>query len=365
MFIRMLTVLAVLLPCAHVAAQATRPAKKVIEFGWDEPTTAYMKQHIAEMEKRPFDGCVFHINYTMPDGTNTGRFMNECWGKRAFTDAELAASAAELRSTPLKRFTHNFLRFNVLPGDVDWFDDFSPILNNARQSARIAREGKAAGVLFDIEMYAAQLFNYAEQRDAKTKSFEQYAKQSRRRGREVMEAFQKGFPDLHVLLTFGHSLPLAQTREGKQLSEVSYGLLAPFLDGMYEAAKGKAKIIDGFEISYGYKDPTQFDEARATVHGEPIRAVMGVDPKTYERFVSLGFGLWMDYDWRKYGWDTKDFAKNHFTPEQFRQSAEKALATADEYVWIYTETPRWWGEDGKPVKLPEEYERALREASRR
>ena len=317
------------------SAQSTRPTtKKLIEFGWDEPTTAYMKRHIAEMEKRPFNGCVFHINYTMPDGTNSGRFMNECWGKRAFTDAELAASLEELRSTPLKRFTHNFLRFNVLPGDVDWFDDFAAVVNNARQSARIAREGKAAGVLFDIEMYAHPLFDYRKQRDAKTKSFDEYAKQARLRGREVMAAFQQGYPDLHVLLTFGHSLPLSQTSDGKPLAEVDYGLLAPFLDGMYDVAAGNAKIIDGFELSYSYKEAKQFDEARALVRGEPIRRVVGADPKQYDRYVSLGFGLWMDYDWRKYGWDTSDFTKNHFTPEQFRDSLTKALDTADEYVWF-------------------------------
>jgi hypothetical protein len=40
-------------------AQSTRPIKKLIEFGWDEPDTTYLRAHIAEMEKTPFDGTVF------------------------------------------------------------------------------------------------------------------------------------------------------------------------------------------------------------------------------------------------------------------------------------------------------------------
>src|SRR3954451_1301335 len=29
--------------------------KKVIEFGWDEPDTAFLRKHIARMERTPFD----------------------------------------------------------------------------------------------------------------------------------------------------------------------------------------------------------------------------------------------------------------------------------------------------------------------
>jgi hypothetical protein len=68
----------------------------------------------------------------------------------------------------------------------------------------------------------------------------------------------------------------------------------------------------------------------------------------------------MDEDWRKYGWDTNDFSKNYFTPDAFATSADAALQTADEYVWIYTETPRWWSNVGKPEKLPAAYDAALR-----
>src|SRR5205823_5528220 len=86
------------------------------------------------------------------------------------------------------------------------------------------------------------------------------------------------------------------------------------------------------------------------------------DPKKYERVVSAGFGLWMDYDWRKNGWNMDEPSKNYFTPESFEASLRQALETTDEYVWVYSETPRWWSAEGGSVKLPEAYEMAIRRA---
>src|SRR5438093_12211734 len=113
---------------AAPASIAAANVKRLIEFGWDEPDTGFMREHIAEMERTPFDGCVFHLLYTEPNGSR-GNFMWEDWGKRRFTEAELQPALEDLQATPLHRFTHNFLRFNVTPGDVDWFDDFSAVLN--------------------------------------------------------------------------------------------------------------------------------------------------------------------------------------------------------------------------------------------
>ena len=336
------------------------PIKKLIEFGWDEPDTAFLRQHIAEMEKTPFDGCVFHVMSADPQGKREN-FTWLGWGRRAFTEAELEPALDDLKATTFRRFTHNFLRFNTSPGDLDWFDDHAAVMGNARLAARVAREGKCAGILFDVEEYQGGLFTYAKQRDAKTKSWDEYAAQARRRGREVMAAFQEGFPDLTVLLTFGHSLPRTTSEGGKKpLAESRYGLLAPFLDGMVEAAKGDARIVDGFELSYGYKEPARFDEGYRLMKEGVLPIV--ADPAKYGRVVSAGFGLWMDYDWRKRGWDAGDPAKNYFTPEAFGASLRRALERSDEYVWVYTETPRWWSEGGGRVELPDAYEAAIRRA---
>src|SRR5882757_6396633 len=94
----------VCLTCAIAPGQTTNNAssKKLIEFGWDEPDTAFMLKHVAEMEQTPFDGTVFHITYEKPDGSR-GSFMNECWSDRPFTPAELKRAGDELKRAPFKR----------------------------------------------------------------------------------------------------------------------------------------------------------------------------------------------------------------------------------------------------------------------
>jgi hypothetical protein len=70
----------------------------------------------------------------------------------------------------------------------------------------------------------------------------------------------------------------------------------------------------------------------------------------------------LDYDWRANGWDPRDPAKNYFTPAAFEASLKAALGRSDQYVWIYTETPRWWSEEGTRVQLPDAYVEAIRRA---
>lgn len=334
--------------------------KKLIEFGWDEPDTAFMRKHVAEMESLPFDGCVFDVKY-LKDGVAKGPFGSEDWGKRSFTNAELQPAIDDLKATPFHRITENFLRFNVLPGDVDWFDDFGPVLHNAELAAKVAREGHCRGILFDPEQYATPLFNYPRQRDTKTKSFAEYSAQAHRRGRELMQAFQTGYPGLTIVFTWGISLSYMQTRgDVTKLPQTSYGLLPAFINGMIEAANSDVSLVDGYEGAYGFRDANHFDNARKIFTTLSLPLIN--HSEDFHRRFSLGFGIWLDNQWRKKGWDPAEPKKNYFTPEQFQQSLRLALKRSDRYVWVYTEKPRWWSDEGKPLNLSPAYIQALRDA---
>jgi hypothetical protein len=43
------------------AAERPAPDKKLIEYGWDVPTPQQMRDDLAAMEKRPFDGLIFRL----------------------------------------------------------------------------------------------------------------------------------------------------------------------------------------------------------------------------------------------------------------------------------------------------------------
>ncbi len=339
---------------------AAVPTRKLIEFGWDEPDTAFMRAHQKEMEQTPFDGCVFHVN-TSTRGKPAENFTWLCWGKRRFGEEEVSAALEDLRSMRWTRFKSNFLRFNVTPGDLDWFDDHEAVMANARLAARLAREGHCRGILLDTEQYEKGLFNYGKQRELAGKSWDEYAAQVRRRGHEFMTALQEGYPDLTLMVTFGPSLVWKQGEGGKvPIAERDYGLLVPFFDGLVAAARGGTKIVDGYEISYGYREPEQFNRGREVMTRNAVELMQ--DAKSYRRVVSPAFGLWMDYDWRKRGWKTDDPEANHFSPSRLQSALRAALERTDEFVWIYTETPRWWTASGMSSQLPEPYVKAVRNA---
>jgi hypothetical protein len=339
------------------------PTKKLIEFGWDEPDTSFMRKEREQLERSPFDGCVFHIATKGPAGA-LENFTWLCWGRREFSAAELKPARDDLESIHWTRFSHNFLRINVTPADLDWFDDYAAVVSNARLAAQVARAGRCQGILLDTEAYQGKLFDFHKQRDAARRSWADYETQARRRGREVMMAFQEGFPDLTVFVTFGHTLVWKQSDGGKKpLSACHDGLLVPFLDGMVEAARGKAQLVDGHELSYGYRDPMLFSQAREVIKVKA--ANLAADRLKYKDVISAGFGLWLDYDRPAHGWNTTKVESNYFSPERFASSLRAAVEQADEYVWIYTEKPRWWSQSGSAVDLPPAYIDAVRRVRER
>jgi hypothetical protein len=330
---------------------AEEPSKKLIDWGWDEPDTQFIRQNVERMEQLPFDGLVFHVT-----SSRGGNFTWEMWGSRRFELAEIQHSIDNLQATRFRRLTERFLRVNATPGDVDWFDDaaWATVRHNFGVAAQVARQGGCRGFMFDVEQYNAGPFDYAKQKHGEARAFADYRAKVRERGREWIEEVNRHFPEITILLTFGYRM--AEPREGKDRSESHYGLLADFLDGMLDACSPKTRLVDAWEYSYPYKTPGQFDEAYDTIKEESLAWTQS--PEEYGEHVDAGFGLWMDCAWRSVGWNLDDFSKNHFTPQQFEAAVRAALKRSDRYVWIYTEQPRWWTNE----RLPKEYVEALRHA---
>jgi len=361
---RVVLVLVALLTVAPTCDGAGR--KKLIEMGWDEPDPAYMRAHLAELEATPFDGCVYHLPYPGSPGETFGKFGKPqnyawaVWGTRRFHDEDLSAPLADLRATPFRRFRSNFLRMNVTPGTLDWFDDHSVVMSNLRLGAGIARRAGSAGVLLDTEQYQGHLFEYAAQRDAGKRSYREYSDQARRRGQEAMRALEQGFPGLTVFLTFGVTHPYIVSDRGRfPIEKQPYGLLIPFLDGMILAASDSAKIVDGMEASFPVKDPAALDRY---VQAQTSVLPLVSDSLKYRRVVSRSFGIWLDFDQQHKPWHVDDTSKNYRPPAALRSVVKRALELSDDYVWVYGEAGLWWPRAGKPKSVPTDYDRALRDA---
>jgi hypothetical protein len=352
---RLLCVIALLaiLPLARAALRPSGepPPKRLIQFGWGEPTTGFLRRHIREMERLPFDGVVLNAGYR--DASGQPALLHwRGFSAEAIPWPSLEPALRDLQETHLRRFRDSFLRFNMTPGDVDWgAETFSAVVHNARLAGRLVGGGGLRGILLDVEQYQHPLFRPPERLPAGAPTPSAYEDLVRRRGREIMQAFQAEAPDLVVFLTFGYSL--ASTRPD------SYGLLRPFLDGLYEAAGGETRIVDGFEFSYPYRRVSQFERAyRVVREGGQARSAA---PAAYRRRVLAGFGLWMDYDRPHRGWDAEDVSRNYFTPRDLENALAAALRRSDRYVWLYSEAPRFWVREA----LPEAYLTAIRRARSR
>src|SRR3989337_909375 len=61
--ILVLTIISAAILCLsdRLSAEEGAKGKKLIECGWDEPDTKFIRQNIQKMEQFPFDGFVFHV----------------------------------------------------------------------------------------------------------------------------------------------------------------------------------------------------------------------------------------------------------------------------------------------------------------
>jgi hypothetical protein len=210
------------------------------------------------------------------------------WGGRSFAPREFAEAIDDLRSTEFRRLTERFLRVNVTPGKLDWFDDqaWKIVLNNYRVAAQVVRQGRCKGFMFDVEQYEGRLFDYRQQKEKKT--FAEYQRQVRQRGKEWMQAVNQECPTITILVPFGYATAQPRGR-AKDRSQAAYGLLADLLDGMLDACSKTTTIVDAWEPSYSYKEPRQFEDAYQTIKKKALDWT--AMPDKYRSQVKAGFGI--------------------------------------------------------------------------
>ncbi len=345
------------------------PRKKLIYYGWGIRDTMFVREHWSEMEKMPFDGVGIAVAIDrkawQQGETHTGNMLAwNLFGPKAFKLDDFRPAIADLKAAKWQRFTDNFLPACICSSGQDfgfhWFDEtrWKIILNNWRLLVTLAKEGGCKGIILDPEHYGAYFFHYPSMRERLNKPFAEYQAKVRERGRELMEVTRAIFPDITILMFWAHSyLTIHPTERKKPPEQNAYGLLPAFVDGMMEAADERAQFVDLCEFAYPYKRRDQFLEAYHSIVNKAMP--FSFLPELYRRRIRVGFGLWLDYGGEK-RWDVRDFSRNHFSPDEFRQSLQWALEISDGYVWIYSHKPRFF----PPSDLPDAYLQAIKEARR-
>ena len=163
-------------------------------------------------------------------------------------------------------------------------------------------------------------------------------------------------------MTFGYGLPWQESDAGKTpLRECTYGLLAPFLDGMIEAAQGGSQLIDGWESAYSYFEEKKFRESPQD--DPPGRPGHGGRPREVPEGL-LGLVRAVDglpVETRRAGTSSIPNA----TPRRRRSSrasSEPPSSTPTSTCGLLRDAPLVVGQGG-PVKLPPAYDAAIRRAA--
>ena len=317
-------------------------AVKLIEYGWDRPTPAFVRDHIREMEQRPMDGVIMGL----PDGGGDV-FRLESWNPDA-----LAPQLPILGSIAWQTFDSNFLAMYAA-SSMDWYGeaDWGVVLQHAAFLARAAHEGHCKGLMFDPEPYGASPWTYSKQPHASEHSFREYEAMVRSRGRAFMQALQQEYPGLDLLTFYSYSSFLrigaaadADTREAA-LKNDPWGLLPAFLDGMLEAADANSRIIDGQEQAYYAELPSDFAKGDAGIRDGALAFVSPELQDTYVRHVETAHPVYLDWIFGYFKTSPAGMSEG-LTDDQRAQLFEHhtyyAMKNVDRYVWVYSEKMNWW-----------------------
>lgn len=330
-----------LLASGALAFEPGTKGKKLISYGQDWPNPAYLRQHIVEMEKHPFDGVVIGVTESREPVLGHDALGWKIWSRQRIELEQITGAIEDLRATKFNKFTDNFILIESMPGDVNFFEpDFDVILHNVRMMARVAKRGGCVGLEFDPEEYSDEhVWSYSKWSPAKRGNHteEEYIAQARYRGEQFMGTICSEFDSPKILMLFGPALTSSYQRGGKH----DYRLLAPFVEGMCRGADGGSQIIDGFEQSYGYRTTLAFAEGRKAILA--ARETFS-DKQAFDHFMRVGFGLWNDCDSGHRGWYPDQPELNYFQPDTFQTAVFGGLSYSDEYVWVWREKLGEWEE---------------------
>ena len=347
-------ILSAFLIASVVIAQARPP---IITSGWDVPTPAIFRAHVAEFEAWGlFDGTSIRPTRVNTEGKTVNShlaFSSEPWRWEEF-----ATAVEDLQAAHTTTCRETFLMLYSNPGNVDWFDDgeWQHVVEHWRLLARLAKQGKLRGLLFDAEPYTKpyRQFHYFSQAQADQHTFADYRVKARQRGREVMSAVAEEFPDVTIFCYRLFSDMLQTLDSGDlncTLASETYGLLPAFVDGWMEVAPATLTIIEGTE-SIGYR-ANSFAEYASAFTRERLRLAEFVSPENTEKFnrqLRIGQSLYLDAHINPPDHSYTIDHTNSSPADRFAANLTSALAASDGLVWLYGEQARWWS--GKNEKRP-------------
>jgi hypothetical protein len=338
----------VLVCVGHAAGESTRV--KLIQAGWDLPSTGFMRAHWAEMERMtPFDGVVFKLEASADGGAKVSTLS--AWDATPWKREWFQTARDDLAECHPKVLASNFVWFNATPGNLDWGDDagWEALTGKAAICAWLLRESGQKGSVLDFESYGQRQFEFDARRG---RNFPDTVALARRRGAEFVRAIAAEYPNATILAFWLNSVNHAAGRSGAPeavLMSEAYGLLPAFINGMLDALPPEMTLIDGCENGYYMDGELEYQRAATDIrslHGPSAALVSPENLRKWRGQTQVGFGFYLDMYLNPEG--------NHYYRgpkpggtrlDRLAGNLAGAVAAADEYVWVYGEQCRWWDVD--------------------
>jgi hypothetical protein len=336
-----------------LAVEPSPARKKFIELGWDIPSTALLRESWREMEQStPFDGVMFKVETKDDQGRKLS--SEAIWDSRPWKREWLEAALADLKACRFTRFTDNFVRFNATPGNLDWAEDagWAALAEKAGHFVWLMKQAGAKGLAIDFESYGAHQFKFDAGKD---RGFADTATLARKRGGQFVQAIAREFPEAVLLTLWMNSINLkagASDTPDAILASSGYGLLPAFIDGMLDDAPSAMVFVDGCENGYYMDSAEEYLRAAHEMrswNGSALRLVSPANRAKYRQQVQAGFGFYLDMFLNE---ATNRYYRGPLSGSRLARLERNlgfAHEAADEYVWVYGEQCRWWGQ---PLNVP-------------
>ncbi|MBQ6599335.1 MAG: hypothetical protein IJH79_17440, partial [Lentisphaeria bacterium] len=283
-----------------------RTSKKIIEFGWDNPTPEYLDRNLEQIEMYvPHDGVGIDISkvITRPDGkkdfstyyTFSKVPFPRDWYKSDIEHLKKAhARAKHLRFNFLRTVSTSFINdYNGIFDDEFW----DIVCRKYNTFAWVAKQGGCAGICLDLEDYAGhQRWSYSP---SCGHSWDEAWNKARERGRQWMNAIAKEYPDITIFFFFSLDLAMGDADGSpfayERLSSSSSGLLAAFINGIYDVLPSGAKIVDGMEsYSYGVRSRDTLYKLKAIRENRFCQLLSPENRKKYHAQGRLAYGAYLE-----------------------------------------------------------------------
>lgn len=299
--------------------------KKIIEFGSDAPSAVWVKNNVASMEQKPFDGVAF-----VP-----GNLYSTIWRTNAWRNSSDYLDTASLTTISWNKFRgNNFLLLFANKEDKypqNLWDDagWAQIVANMGALAKAAKDSGCAGILFDTEYYSTESpWSYAANTNGHTQAETQAKMEAR--AAQVMNAWQAQYPEITILLS----------TTGCYTTGKNYDLLPYWINGMLNVIGTNARIVDGDEYAYYYPDtnywPRMYD--RIKVSQSRVSYLGSANQAKYNQNVEVGKALNWDMDELDASANTAQIRK-----DRWEHNVYMSMLTADKWVWTYSGKVNWWG----------------------